>query len=170
MFAALALSLVAGCGGAQQQQPQAQPRTPSPEVVVPEPESTSSDDTSDEVPGAVAETSAREVFPDGLVIEELAPGSGPEAKAGDRVAVHYDGTLETGGTFDSSRERGTPFVFELGRGHVIQGFERGVLGMRPGGRRLVEIPPQLGYGAKGAGDKIPPNATLIFELELIEFR
>jgi len=105
--------------------------------------------------------------PSGLVIEELVVGSGAAAAAGQRVSVHYTGWLTDGKKFDSSKDRGDPFVFPLGRGHVIKGWDEGVAGMKVGGKRKLTIPPGLGYGARGAGGVIPPNATLVFEVELL---
>jgi len=105
--------------------------------------------------------------PSGLVIEELVVGSGAAAAAGQRVSVHYTGWLTDGKKFDSSRDRGDPFVFPLGRGQVIRGWDEGVAGMKVGGKRKLTIPPGLGYGARGAGGVIPPNATLVFEVELL---
>ena len=109
--------------------------------------------------------------PSGLMIEELAMGAGESAAAGDHVTVHYTGWLMYGGAagkkFDSSRDRGDPFEFPLAAGHVIKGWDEGVQGMKVGGTRKLTIPPQLGYGARGAGGVIPPNATLIFEVELL---
>ncbi len=102
-----------------------------------------------------------------LKIEISKQGLGPEAKNGDTVLVHYTGTLEDGTKFDSSFDRGMPFSFTLGAGRVIQGWEFGVLGMRTGEKRKLTIAPELAYGEKGAGNMIPPNATLIFEVELI---
>ena len=102
-----------------------------------------------------------------LEIVDLTEGTGHEAVSGKRVHVHYTGWLTNGRKFDSSRDRGTPFAFPLGAGRVILGWERGVLGMKEGGKRKLTIPPDLGYGAKGAGRLIPPNATLIFEVELL---
>jgi len=108
----------------------------------------------------------------GLVIEELAAGAGTEAKAGSKVSVHYTGWLfyggEKGKKFDSSKDRGEPFAFPLGAGHVIKGWDEGVAGMKVGGSRRLTIPPELGYGARGAGNVIPPNATLIFEVDLLK--
>jgi len=106
----------------------------------------------------------------GLIIEEILTGEGDEAKAGDTVRVHYTGWLSDGGKFDSSVDRDEPFAFPLGRGHVIRGWDEGVAGMRVGGRRKLTIPPDLGYGACGAGGVIPPNATLVFEVELLAVR
>jgi FKBP-type peptidyl-prolyl cis-trans isomerase FkpA len=105
--------------------------------------------------------------PSGLVIEELAVGTGEAAAAGRKVSVHYTGWLTDGSKFDSSKDRGDPFIFPLGRGHVIKGWDEGVAGMKVGGKRKLTIPPALGYGARGAGGVIPPNATLLFEVELL---
>jgi FKBP-type peptidyl-prolyl cis-trans isomerase FkpA len=104
----------------------------------------------------------------GLQIEELAIGSGAAAQAGNRVSVHYTGWLTDGTKFDSSVDRDTPFEFNLGTGDVIKGWDEGVAGMQPGGKRRLTIPPELGYAERGAGAIIPPNATLIFEVELLE--
>jgi FKBP-type peptidyl-prolyl cis-trans isomerase FkpA len=105
--------------------------------------------------------------PSGLKYDDLAVGSGAEAKAGRTVSVHYTGWLTDGKKFDSSKDRGQPFQFALGAGQVIKGWDEGVQGMKIGGRRKLTIPPGLGYGARGAGTVIPPNATLIFEVELL---
>lgn len=103
----------------------------------------------------------------GLSYEDLSPGEGPAARAGQRVSVHYTGWLANGVKFDSSKDRNEPFDFPLGAGHVIRGWDEGVQGMKVGGVRKLTIPPQLGYGARGAGGVIPPNATLVFEVELL---
>jgi FKBP-type peptidyl-prolyl cis-trans isomerase FkpA len=112
--------------------------------------------------------------PSGLVIEDLVVGTGDTAGAGQRVSVHYTGWLFQGGQagnkFDSSKDRGQAFLFSLGRGEVIRGWDEGVAGMKVGGRRKLTIPPDLGYGARGAGGAIPPNATLLFEVELLAIR
>jgi FKBP-type peptidyl-prolyl cis-trans isomerase FkpA len=109
--------------------------------------------------------------PSGLQYEDAVVGEGAEATSGNTVSVHYTGWLfesgEAGRKFDSSKDRGDPFEFELGAGMVIRGWDEGVEGMRVGGRRKLVIPPQLGYGARGAGGVIPPNATLLFEVELL---
>jgi FKBP-type peptidyl-prolyl cis-trans isomerase FkpA len=105
--------------------------------------------------------------PSGLTYEELAIGEGAEAAAGQQVTVHYTGWLTDGTKFDSSKDRGDPFAFKLGGGQVIKGWDEGVAGMKVGGRRKLTIPPELGYGARGAGGVIPPNATLTFEVELL---
>lgn len=104
----------------------------------------------------------------GLKIEDLEAGDGAVAEAGQTVSVHYTGWLESGSKFDSSLDRNQPFQFPLGKGHVIKGWDEGVQGMQIGGKRKLTIPPQLGYGAAGAGGVIPPNATLVFEVELLE--
>ena len=106
---------------------------------------------------------------DELVFEDLEMGEGRAAKAGDTVAVHYTGWLEDGTKFDSSLDRGQPFVFPLGARRVIQGWDVGVMGMMPGGKRKLTIPPEMGYGSKGAGGVIPPDATLIFVVEFLGY-
>ena len=102
-----------------------------------------------------------------LQIEDIVVGTGAEAKAGQDIQVHYTGTLENGKKFDSSVDRGQPFQFTLGVGQVIKGWDEGVQGMKVGGKRKLTIPAEMGYGARGAGGVIPPNATLIFEVELL---
>ncbi|MBC9073606.1 FKBP-type peptidyl-prolyl cis-trans isomerase [Thauera sp. CAU 1555] len=106
----------------------------------------------------------------GLVIEELEVGSGEAAAKGHTVTVHYTGWLTDGKKFDSSKDRNDPFEFPLGAGYVIRGWDEGVQGMLVGGKRKLTIPPELGYGARGAGGVIPPNATLVFEVELLGVR
>lgn len=105
--------------------------------------------------------------PSSLQIEELEIGNGPEALTGQMVTVHYTGWLTSGKKFDSSKDSGTPFTFPLGAGRVIRGWDEGVKGMKIGGRRKLTIPPEMGYGTRGAGGVIPPNATLVFEVELL---
>lgn len=110
----------------------------------------------------------------GLQYEDTVVGSGATAQAGQRVQVHYTGWLHDpaadngrGRKFDSSKDRGSPFAFPLGAGHVIRGWDEGVQGMQVGGTRVLLIPAELGYGARGAGGVIPPNATLVFEVDLL---
>ena len=107
----------------------------------------------------------------GLQYEDVTVGSGAEAKAGNHVSVHYTGWLYQNGVkgakFDSSKDRTDPFAFPLGAGHVIRGWDEGVQGMKVGGTRILVIPAELGYGARGAGGVIPGNATLMFEVELL---
>ncbi len=103
-------------------------------------------------------------------IEDVQVGNGAEAVPGKRVTVNYTGRLENGTKFDSSLDRNQPFTFDLGAGEVIAGWDQGVKGMKVGGKRILTIPPELGYGAQGAGGVIPPNATLIFEIELLDVK
>ena len=106
----------------------------------------------------------------GLEIEELVVGEGKIAAAGQQVTVHYTGWLTNGSKFDSSKDRNDPFKFGLGQGQVIRGWDEGVQGMKIGGKRKLTIPPELGYGARGAGGVIPPNATLMFDVELLDVK
>ena len=105
-----------------------------------------------------------------LIIEDLVVGNGATAQAGHSVVVHYTGWLTSGQKFDSSVDRNDPFDFRLGAGQVIPGWDQGVAGMQVGGKRKLTIPPNLAYGARGAGGVIPPNATLVFEVELLAVR
>ncbi len=109
--------------------------------------------------------------PSGLQYEDTVAGNGAEATKGNNVSVHYTGWLYNNGVagakFDSSKDRGQPFQFSLGGGQVIRGWDEGVAGMKVGGTRRLVIPPELGYGTRGAGGVIPPNATLLFEVELL---
>jgi FKBP-type peptidyl-prolyl cis-trans isomerase FkpA len=104
----------------------------------------------------------------GLVLEDIKVGEGPVATAGARVTVHYTGWLTDGTQFDSSHGRRQPFEFQLGMRHVIAGWDEGVQGMQVGGVRKLTIPPSLGYGARGTGGVIPPHATLVFEVEMLD--
>jgi len=110
----------------------------------------------------------------GLQYEDTAEGAGTEAKPGQTCVMHYTGWLWENGTkgakFDSSLDRGKPFSFKLGSGQVIRGWDEGVAGMKPNGKRTLIIPADLGYGARGAGSAIPPHATLLFEVQLLELR
>lgn len=117
------------------------------------------------------ESNAQEVkMPSGLKYVDRVVGTGDEAVAGKTVNVHYTGWLENGKKFDSSVDRGQPFSFPLGAGRVIKGWDEGVQGMKVGGKRKLTIPSDLGYGSRGAGGVIPPNATLIFDVELLGVR
>jgi FKBP-type peptidyl-prolyl cis-trans isomerase FkpA len=106
----------------------------------------------------------------GLTYEDTRQGTGPTAQSGQTVSVHYTGWLTSGKKFDSSKDRNQPFDFPLGMGNVIKGWDEGVQGMQVGGIRKLMIPPALGYGPRGAGGVIPPDATLIFEVELLKIR
>lgn len=123
---------------------------------------------------ADAQSAAEQRTASGLRYIDEKPGSGAEASRGQTAVVHYTGWLfengQKGKKFDSSRDRNEPFAFPLGAGRVIRGWDEGVAGMKVGGRRTLIIPPELGYGARGAGGVIPPNATLIFDVELVGVR
>ena len=106
--------------------------------------------------------------PSGLQYEELQVGSGASPQPGQNVTVHYTGWLKDGSKFDSSVDRGSPFQFRIGQGQVIKGWDEGVMSMKVGGKRRLIIPPELGYGQRGAAGAIPPNATLVFEVELLD--
>lgn len=116
----------------------------------------------------IVEGGAEEV--NDLKKEDLEVGEGVEVKKGDTVSVHYTGTLTNGTKFDSSLDRNQPFEFTVGDSQVIAGWEVGLVGMKVGGKRKLTIPPALGYGDRGAGASIPPNSTLIFEIELLEIK
>jgi len=123
--------------------------------------------TTENTAASTATTDAAKAEAD-LKIENIKEGTGAEAVNGKQVSVHYTGTLTDGKKFDSSVDRGQPFKFVLGAGQVIRGWDLGVAGMKVGGKRKLTIPPELGYGERGAGGVIPPNATLLFEVELLE--
>jgi peptidylprolyl isomerase len=106
--------------------------------------------------------------PSGLKYEDIVVGTGASPQSGQNVTVHYTGTLEDGTKFDSSLDHGQPFTFHIGVRRVIQGWDEGVMTMEVGGKRKLVIPPQLGYGARGYPPVIPPNATLVFEVELLD--
>ncbi len=131
---------------------------------VPEPESRP------EVPAPSGESISEVPAPAELVKEDVLVGKGREAKNGDHVVVNYTGTLTDGTKFDSSLDRNEPFDFTLGAGMVIKGWDQGVLGMKVGGKRRLTIPSQLGYGERGSPPKIPPNATLVFDVELVAIK
>jgi peptidylprolyl isomerase len=144
LFAALTLALVIGTGTAFA-------ATPAPAAQ----------------PGKVGQTME---MPSGLKYVDEVIGTGAEPKTGEHVTVHYVGTLTNGTKFDSSRDRNEPFTFVIGEGEVIKGWDEGVATMHVGGKRKLIVPPQLGYGSQGAGGVIPPNATLIFEVELLNIK
>ena len=129
-------------------------------------------DASPCLPTAASKSAAKksEKMASGLVIDEIAPGTGRSPASGQTAVVHYTGWLPDGTKFDSSRDRGQPFEFPVGAGKVIRGWDEGVASMRVGGRRCLTIPADLGYGARGAGKVIPPNATLIFDVELLDVK
>ncbi|MBI5569196.1 MAG: FKBP-type peptidyl-prolyl cis-trans isomerase [Desulfomonile tiedjei] len=116
----------------------------------------------------VTAAGAQVTTPSGLQIDVIKEGQGPQPKPGQTVVVHYTGTLPDGKKFDSSRDRGQPFSFQLGAGQVIKGWDEGLAAMKVGSRAKLTIPANLGYGARGAGGVIPPNATLIFDVELLD--
>jgi peptidylprolyl isomerase len=120
--------------------------------------------------GAAGKGGAMQTTPSGLQYEDITVGNGPSPQPGQTVTVHYTGWLDDGKKFDSSLDRGQPFEFPLGQGRVIKGWDEGVAGMKVGGQRTLVIPPQMGYGARGAGGVIPPDATLIFDVELLEVK
>ena len=122
------------------------------------------------VGGSMAENTQEVTTPSGLKYVDHVVGTGDAAVAGKTVNVHYTGWLENGKKFDSSVDRGQPFSFPLGAGRVIKGWDEGVQGMKVGGKRKLTIPSDLGYGSRGAGGVIPPNATLIFDVELLGVR
>jgi peptidylprolyl isomerase len=108
--------------------------------------------------------------PSGLQYYDIVEGTGPMPKTGQKVSVHYVGTLQNGNKFDSSRDRNQPFQFNIGTGSVIKGWDEGVATMKVGGKRQLIIPPGLAYGSRAMGDKIPANSTLIFEVELLDIK
>jgi FKBP-type peptidyl-prolyl cis-trans isomerase len=123
----------------------------------------------EKAPKPVAVPRAPVTTESGLVVQVLAPGDGDEAKSGDKVTVHYIGTLTDGTKFDSSRDRDQPFSFWVGEHQVIEGWDEGILGMREGEKRKLTVPPNLGYGSEKKPG-IPPGSTLVFEVELIDVR
>ena len=143
------------------------PDDPNPTLFAMAPENTSNDASALGGPLEAADT---QITASGLKITELTVGEGAEATSGQTVVVHYRGTLENGKQFDASYDRVTPFSFPLGAGRVIKGWDEGVQGMKVGGKRKLVIPPDLAYGSRGAGGVIPPDATLIFEVELLDVK
>ena len=143
------------------------PATPNPTLFAMAPDTNMADASA---LGGPMEAEKPQVTASGLKIIDLVVGTGDVASSGQTDAVHYRGTLEAGTQYDASYDRGTPFEFPLGAGRVIKGWDEGVQGMKVGGQRKLVIPPDLGYGSRGAGRVIPPNATLIFEVELLEIK
>jgi FKBP-type peptidyl-prolyl cis-trans isomerase len=143
------LGLLSGCGGSEKSATSSQPGSSSPSSPA-------------KVNGQPTTTAS------GLQYWDIVVGTGATAVPGKPVSVHYTGWLTSGVKFDSSLDHGKPFVFPLGEGQVIRGWDEGVAGMKAGGKRQLRIPPALGYGDSGAGGVIPPNATLIFDVELLE--
>ncbi len=160
----LVISLVGGC---QKPVPEPESRTSAPATSAAAPVSTLAAASTAAAAPAPAPSAAPAAE---LVKEDLKVGKGPAAKKGDHVVVHYTGTLTDGTKFDSSRDHGEPFDFTLGQGGVIQGWDQGVPGMKVGGRRKLTIPGALAYGPHGSPPKIPPNATLIFDIEPIAIK
>ena len=146
----------------------------APTEVAPQTTMTSASGRCSAATSACLSSAKRVIQPRSPPAEDTTPGSGAEARSGQQVNVHYTGWLyndgQQGAKFDSSRDRGDHFSFSLGAGMVIKGWDEGVAGMKVGGKRTLIIPPQLGYGARGAGGVIPPNATLKFDVELLGVR
>jgi len=162
---ALALSL-AGCAGNSKSKTSVSSVTSSTSATSTTPTTTAPSGAASGT--ATTTAAAKEVtMPNGLKYEDLKVGDGQIAESGMTAQVHYTGWLTDGTKFDSSVDRGQPFSFKLGAGQVIRGWDEGVKGMRVGGKRKLTIPPDMGYGAAGAGGVIPPNATLIFDVELL---
>jgi len=167
---ALAALLVVGCSrGEKPAEPTA--AAPAPAAA---PADASAPAATSEAPAAPASTGTQIMA---MQKTDLAPGKGPEIKSGQSALVHYTGWLYDAGApenkgkkFDSSVDRNEPFEFPVGGGMVIKGWDEGVLGMKVGGKRRLVIPPEMGYGSRGAGGVIPPDATLVFDVELLEIR
>lgn len=164
------LFAVTACSGGTQQTPQSSQSATQQEATEAAPTSQSAGEASE--PPKAQEPATTDTFPKGvkaspkLVVKDVKVGTGPEATPGKTVTVQYTGWLIDGTKFDSSRDRGQPFAFPLGQGQVIKGWDEGVAGMKVGGKRILVIPPDLGYGPQGTGP-IPPNATLVFAVELL---
>lgn len=165
LAAATALLLVA-CGGGDGDEAAADAGNADADAAAP---AVASDTACQRLTGIPADS--METTSSGLGVLQVSEGQGPAAEAGDTVVAHYLGCLTDGTKFDASHDRARPISFVLGRGEVIQGWDEGLTGMRPGGVRHLRIPPQLGYGARGTpGGPIPPNSTLLFEVQMVDVR
>ena len=168
VLTSIAVVVLAACGGQETAPEEAEPDTQAETGSTTAPASASI--ATEYAPDLNVSLDEMERTASGLYLRDLRAGEGEPAAEGDTVVVHYTGWLPDGTQFDSSRDRGEPFSFVLGEGRVIRGWEEGVTGLREGGLRRLVIPPDLGYGPIGAGDVIPPDATLVFEVELLEVR
>lgn len=135
-------------------------------VILPPPQTTAPTN----VPSVTPQILNTQTLESGLIIEDEKIGEGEEVKSGDTISIHYTGTFTNGQKFDSSLDRSQPFETQIGAGKVIKGWDEGVIGMKIGGKRRLIIPPALAYGEQGVPGSIPPNSTLIFELELLEIK
>ncbi|MFB3923905.1 MAG: FKBP-type peptidyl-prolyl cis-trans isomerase [Terriglobia bacterium] len=164
----LGVLALAACSSTTQQEKPAAPSEPAAQTAAPTPQEATKEAAETAKPAAPEPTIV--TTPSGLKYQDLAVGKGPMPKPGSHVMVHYTGWLTNGQKFDSSVDRNQPFTFTLGRGEVIKGWDEGVATMHVGGKRKLTIPPGLAYGKAGAGGVIPPNATLIFDVELLGFQ
>jgi peptidylprolyl isomerase len=139
---------------------------PSPSAILPQTQSQNVQNSPTVSPSSAQTAVASQNFPDGLKIEDFKIGTGSAVKSGDKITINYTGTLENGTKFDSSYDHGQPFETQIGVGQVIKGWDEGIIGMRIGGQRKLIIPASLGYGQTGMAGVIPPNSTLIFDVEL----
>ena len=171
LWIACAMTLLGACTRKEQpeqSQPATQPEAAAPAPATPPPAEAAK--PAEPAPTKTAPAAKTITTASGLKYQDLLEGKGPSPKPGSHVMVHYTGWLTNGTKFDSSLDRNQPFAFTLGRGEVIKGWDEGVATMHVGGKRKLTIPPALGYGSRGAGGVIPPNATLIFDVELLGFQ